>query len=68
MQECLEKLETWQINSNMEFNFKKFNVLKLGKGEEIKKVYIYIVPGWPFVTMDISIVRDLGVIVNSDFN
>ena len=36
MQECLDKLQDWQIANNMDFNVKKFNVLKLGRNTNLK--------------------------------
>ena len=52
----------------MQFNVGKFNVLKLGRNEDLKNDYNYIAPGQEQIITDNSVVRDLGVMVNSDSN
>ena len=52
----------------MQFNVKKFNVLKLGRNSDLKLDYTYIAPGHTQVISDNSNVRDLGVIINSEGN
>ena len=52
MQECLDKLQDKQVANNMDFNVKKFNVLKLGRNTNIKHDYNYIVPGHSQVITD----------------
>ena len=66
LQECLDKLQHWQLDNNMEFNVGKFNVLKLGRKHELKSEYNYLAPGNEHIITDNSVVRDLGVLVNSD--
>ena len=39
----------------MEFNVKKFNVLKLGRNESIKELYNYMTPGWSGVITDMPL-------------
>ena len=68
MQECLDKLQSWQIENNMDFNVKKFNVLKLGRNSDIKLNYNYIAPGLTQVITDNETVRDIGIIINSKAN
>ena len=52
----------------MEFNTEKFNVLKLGRNNELKWDYNYLAPGNEQIISDNASVRDLGVIVNADAN
>ena len=66
LQECLDKLQHWQLDNNMEFNVGKFNVLKLGRKHELKNEYNYLAPGNEHIITDNTVVRDLGVLVNSD--
>ena len=68
LQESIEKLQDWQSENNMEFNVGKFNVLKLGRNEDLKNEYTYIAPGNNQIIYDYTVVRDLGVLINIDRN
>ena len=68
LQDCLDKLQSWQTENNMEFNTGKFNVLKLGRNKDLKTEYNYLAPGHDQIITDNATVRDLGVIVNADAN
>ena len=52
----------------MEFNTGKFNVLKLGRNNELKHDYNFLAPGNDQITSDNASVRDLGIIVNAEAN
>ena len=65
LQECLEKLDKWQTDNNMCFNVSKFNVLQMGKSQDLKEDYNYITPGNSDVILPCEVVRDLGVLINS---
>ena len=68
LQDCLDRLQEWQTDNNMQFNIGKFNVLKLGQNTKLKSEYTYFAPGYEQVITDNTVVRDLGVMVNSDAN
>ena len=65
LQKCLEKLDKWQTDNNMCFNVSKFNVLQMGKSQDLKEDYNYITPGNSDVILPCEVVRDLGVLINS---
>ena len=52
----------------MKFNIGKFNILKLGKNTEFKEEYNYIAPSYDTSITDAEVVRDLGLMVNSNGN
>ena len=65
-QEDLEKLYSWAKDNNMEFNGSKFEVLRYGYNEDLKHSTNYLTPEAEDVIDVKNVLRDLGVIVNSE--
>ena len=52
----------------MQFDVGKLNVLKLGHNMDLKEIYNYLAPGNNQLIMDNYVVRDLGILINSEAN
>jgi hypothetical protein len=66
MQAELEKLDNWSIDNNMEFNKKKFQVVRYGTNEELKNNTTYFAGDYDEVIERFSSVRDLGIQLTND--
>jgi hypothetical protein len=52
----------WQEANNMEFNSKKFELMRYGKN----KIPSYFTPNWEHITEEKESLRDLGVTMSND--
>ena len=68
LQEDLETLYTWAKNNNMAFNGSKFEVLRLGKNQELKDNTNYLTPEAEDLIEVKDVLRDLGIMVNDKAN
>ena len=66
MQVELDKLYQWGRNNNMEFNGKKFQVIRYGRNINLKESTEYFVGDYQEVIARFSSLRDLGVEINED--
>ena len=66
LQEELSKLENWSKTNNMEFNKKKFQVVRYGLDEELKNNTTYFAGNYDEVIERFSSVRDLGIQLTDD--
>ena len=64
LQAELEKLYDWQEENNMLFNGSKFEMLRYGKDEILRKNTMYFTPDMEDVIEERDSLRDLGVIMN----
>ena len=64
LQAELEKLYDWQEENNMLFNGSKFEMLRYGKDENLRKNTMYFTPDMEDVIEERDSLRDLGVIMN----
>ena len=62
----LNKLEKWSSENNMEFNKKKFQVIRYGPNEELKNNTTYFSGKYEEVIEQYSSLRDLGVQLQDD--
>ena len=67
-QYCIEKLDNWQKVNNMSFNNGKFQLIQYGKNLNMRSDYNYLSPDYSAVIGPSTVVRDLGVQVNSSLN
>ena len=65
-QEDLEKLYSWAKTNNMAFNGSKFEVLRYGHNLELQCASNYLTPEAEDIIEVKNVLRDLGVIVNSE--
>ena len=65
-QEDLEKLYDWAQTNNMAFNGSKFELLRYGYNDELKCATNYLTPEAEDIIEVKNVLRDLGVIVNSE--
>ena len=66
LQAELMKLYTWGNRNNMEFNAKKFQVIRYGKDINLKEGTEYFVGDFEEVIERFSSLKDLGVQINED--
>ena len=66
LQADLEKLYDWQKSNNMEFNSKKFEVLRYGKNDDLKKSTCYLTPNCEDMIEEKKSLRDLGIMMSND--
>ena len=66
MQAELEKLDNWSKDNNMEFNKKKFQVVRYGTNEELKNNTTYFAGDYDEVIERFFSVRDLGIQLTND--
>jgi hypothetical protein len=66
LQSELEKLNTWSENNNMEFNKKKFQVIRYGENEDLKNETSYFAGNYDEVIERFNSLRDLGVQLSDD--
>jgi len=62
----LNKLDSWAKNNNMEFNKKKFQVLRYGANEDLKNETSYFSGNIEEVIERFETIRDLGVELSDD--
>ena len=62
----LNKLDQWAIANNMEFNKKKFQVLRYGEDEDLKNETSYFTGNYDEVIERFESLRDLGVELSDD--
>ena len=66
LQKDLEQLYDWQKKNNMEFNSKKFEVLRYGKDEDLKQSTCYFTPNLDDIIDEKESLRDLGIMMSND--
>ena len=66
MQEELQKLYQWGKNNNMEFNGKKFQVIRYGTDIDLKESTDYFAGDFDEVIERFETMRDLGIQVSED--
>ena len=66
LQDDLEMLYLWEKENNMQFNAKKFELLRYGGNEHVKMDTLYFTPNMDQIIEDKSELRDLGVIMSND--
>ena len=62
----LEKLDKWAKDNNMEFNKKKFQVIRYGQNEELKNNTTYFAGNYDEVIDRYVSLRDLGIQLSDD--
>ena len=62
----LNKLDSWAKNNNMEFNKKKFQVLRYGANEDLKNETSYFSGNFEEIIERYETIRDLGVELSDD--
>ena len=67
LQEDLNTIYKWTEENNMEFNLTKFEILRIGKQENLKSEIKYTTPDGKQIE-ESAIVKDLGVFFNKDGN
>ena len=66
LQDDLEMLYSWEKENNMQFNARKFELLRYGCNEQLKMDTLYFTPRMEQIIEDKSELRDLGVIMSND--
>ena len=66
LQEDLDSLFSWAKQNNMQFNGKKFQLLRYGKNEDIKNNTMYFTEDTSDLVEREEVVRDLGVMLSED--
>jgi ribonuclease P/MRP protein subunit RPP40 len=66
LQADLDRIYSWQEINNMEFNSKKFEVMRYGRNQTLKESTLYLTPNWEDIIEEKESLRDLGVIVSND--
>ena len=66
LQDNLDKLFDWEETNNMKFNGAKFQVLRYGPNENIKKNTLYFTNNYEHLIERFTSLRDLGVILSED--
>ena len=66
LQSDLDELYRWQESNNMEFNSKKFEILRYGKNQILKDSTFYLTPQFEEIIEEKESLRDLGVIMTND--
>ena len=66
LQKELEKLDEWAKANNMEFNGKKFQVVRYGQNEELKNNTEYFSGAYEEIIERFETIRDLGVQLSDD--
>ena len=66
LQEDLDKIYKWQRMNNMEFNSKKFLVMRYGKNSTLKQDTEYFTGEMETVIEQVENCKDLGVILSDD--
>lgn len=66
LQSNLDTLYTWEKRNKMKFNGTKFQLLRYGPNENIKKDTLYFTSNMEEVINQFSSLRDLGIIMSDD--
>ena len=66
LQEDLEKLYKWQEENNMQFNSKKFEILRYGRNQTLKESTHYFTSNHEEIIEEKESLRDLGIIMSND--
>ena len=66
LQEELDILYKWADENNMQFNGKKFQVVRYGKDENLKNETLYFTENTENIVERQEVVRDLGVLMSDD--
>ena len=66
LQADLEKLYKWQDSNNMQFNSKKFEILRYGKNQDLKNSTFYLTPNQDEIIEEKECLRDLGILMSND--
>ena len=66
LQEDLDTLFSWAKQNNMQFNGKKFQLLRYGKNEDVKNNTMYFTEDTSDLVERTEVVRDLGVMLSDD--
>ena len=66
LQRELNSVYDWQESNNMLFNASKFELVRIGKNEELKNNTSYFTPNMSDVIDRTESVRDLGIILDDD--
>ena len=66
LQGNLEKLYIWEAKNKMKFNGSKFQCIRYGPNEDLKKDTLYFTANMEEVIEQFSNLRDLGVILSDD--
>ena len=66
LQADLDRIYSWQEINNMEFNSKKFEVMRYGRNQTLKESTLYLTPNWEDIIEEKESLKDLGVIVSND--
>ena len=66
LQEDLNKLYKWQETNNMQFNAKKFEILRYGRNQILKDSTSYLTPNCEDLIEEKECLRDLGIMMTND--
>lgn len=66
LQNDLNKMYTWALENNMQFNGTKFQLMRFGDNEDLKENTIYFTEDMKEVIERFEKVKDLGVIINEN--
>ena len=66
LQEDLENIYKWQRENNMEFNSKKFLVLRYGKNTKLKEETEYYTGEMESIIEQVEMCKDLGILMTDD--
>ena len=66
LQSDLNRLYSWQVQNNMQFNGGKFEILRYGKNTTLKESTSYFTPNYEEIIEEKECLRDLGIIMSND--
>ena len=66
LQADLDQIYSWQDSNNMEFNSKKFEVMRYGRNQILKESTVYLTPKYEDIIEEKETLRDLGIIMSND--
>ena len=66
LQNDLDMIYTWQKENNMEFNAKKFLVLRYGRNQTLKEDTEYFTGDMDLIIEEVETCKDLGVIMSNN--
>ena len=64
LQSDLNRLYSWQVQNNMQFNGGKFEILRYGKNTTLKESTSYFTPNCEEIIEEKECLRDLGIIMS----
>ena len=68
LQEDLSTIYSWASRNNMKWNDLKFQILRLGRNEELKENTIIFSPNYQEVIDRKEVIKDLGILVDQDLS